>query len=83
MEEEDRQRIISNLVELVEQTNLNTLIPELLERRVFTYEMIHKYVVSNNQQICFWKSSDFHSTAIFELVLLGSVLLCWAHLKLS
>lgn len=46
MEDEDRNKITQNLVELIEQTNLDSLIPELLERRVFTPEMIEKYVVS-------------------------------------
>jgi hypothetical protein len=51
MNEEDRQKIMRNLVELVEQTNLDTLIPELLQRSVFTLEMGQKYMVSYIQQI--------------------------------
>jgi hypothetical protein len=46
MNEEDRQKIRHNLVVLVEETNLDTLIPKLCERGVFTAEMIQKYVVS-------------------------------------
>ncbi|XP_021932824.1 caspase-2-like isoform X2 [Zootermopsis nevadensis] len=49
MEEEDRNKITQNLVELIEQTNLDSLIPELLERGVFTPEMIEKYVDSNTE----------------------------------
>lgn len=46
MDDEDRQKIMQNLVELVEETNLGTLIPKLCERGVFTAEMIQKYMVS-------------------------------------
>lgn len=44
MNDEDRQKIMQNLVELVEETNLGTLIPKLCERGVFTAEMIQKYM---------------------------------------
>jgi hypothetical protein len=46
MNDEDRQKITHNLVELVEETNLGTLIPKLCERGVFTSGMIQKYMVS-------------------------------------
>jgi hypothetical protein len=46
MDDEDRQKIMRNLVELVEETNLGTLVPKLCERGVFTAGMIHKYTVS-------------------------------------
>jgi len=46
MDDEDRQKIMQNLVELVEETNLGTLIPKLCERGVFTAGMIHKFTVS-------------------------------------
>jgi len=46
MDDEDRQKIMRNLVELVEETNLDTLVPKLCERGVFTAGMIHKYMVS-------------------------------------
>jgi len=46
MDDEDRQKIMKNLVELVEETNLDTLVPKLCERGVFTDGMIHKYMVS-------------------------------------
>jgi len=44
MDDEDRQKIMQNLVELVEQTNLDTLIPKLCERGVFTLGMFDKYM---------------------------------------
>ncbi|PNF19850.1 Caspase-2 [Cryptotermes secundus] len=44
MNEEDRQKIVHNLVELVAQTNLDTLLPELLQKGVFTLEMGQKYM---------------------------------------
>jgi hypothetical protein len=47
MDDEDRQKITQNLVELVEQTNLDTLLPELCGRGVFTAGMFHKYMVSH------------------------------------
>jgi hypothetical protein len=47
MDDEDRQKITRNLVELVEDTNLDTLIPKLCERGVFTDGMVHKYMVSH------------------------------------
>ena len=46
MDDNDRQKIMQNLVELVEVTNLGTLLPKLCERGVLTSEMIHKYTVS-------------------------------------
>jgi len=46
MDDENRQKIMQNLPELVEQTNLGTLVPKLCERGVFTSGMIHKYMVS-------------------------------------
>jgi hypothetical protein len=46
MDDEDRQKITQNLVELVEETNLSTLIPKLCEKGVFTDQMVHKYMVS-------------------------------------
>jgi hypothetical protein len=46
MNDEDRQKIIQNLVELVEETNLHVLVPELCQRAVFTAGMIQKYMVS-------------------------------------
>ena len=46
MDDKDRQKIMQNLMELVEKTNLGTLIPKLCERGVFTAGMIHKYMVS-------------------------------------
>lgn len=46
MNEEDRQKILHNLVALVEQTNLDALIPVLLQKGVFTPEMGQKYMVS-------------------------------------
>jgi cobalamin biosynthesis Mg chelatase CobN len=46
MDNEDRQKIMQNLVELVEETNLDTLVPKLYERGVFTADMICKYMVS-------------------------------------
>lgn len=49
MNEEDRQKIRHNLVVLVEETNLDTLIPKLCERGVFTAEMIQKYVDKNTE----------------------------------
>jgi hypothetical protein len=50
MNEEDRQKILHNLVALVEQTNLDALIPVLLQKGVFTLEMGQKYMVSYIQQ---------------------------------
>jgi hypothetical protein len=47
MDDEDRQKIMQNLVQLVEETNLGTLIPKLCERGVFTPGMIDKYTVSH------------------------------------
>jgi len=47
MDDEDRQKIVKNLVELVEETNLDTLVPKLCEKGVFTDGMIHKYMVSS------------------------------------
>jgi len=44
MDDEDRQKIMRNLMELVEETNLGTLVPKLCERGVFTAGMIHKYM---------------------------------------
>ena len=46
MDDKDRQKIMQNLVELVEETNLGTLIPKLCEKGVFTAGMIEKYTVS-------------------------------------
>ena len=46
MDNENRQKIMQNLPELVEETNLGTLVPKLCERGVFTSGMIHKYMVS-------------------------------------
>jgi hypothetical protein len=46
MDNEDRQKIMQNLEELVEETNLGTLVPKLYERGVFTADMIRKYMVS-------------------------------------
>jgi hypothetical protein len=56
MDDEDRQKIMRNLVELVEETNLGTLVPELCERGVFTGGMIHKYTVSYRFYYCFLSS---------------------------
>jgi hypothetical protein len=53
MNEEDRQKILRNLVVLVEQTNLDALIPVLLQKGVFTLEMGQKYMVSHIQQFFF------------------------------
>ena len=47
MDDEDRQKIKKNLVELVEETNLDTLVPKLYERGVLTQGTIHKYMVSS------------------------------------
>ena len=46
MDDKDRKKIMQNLEELVEQTNLDTLIPKLCQRGVFTARMICKYTVS-------------------------------------
>jgi CRISPR/Cas system-associated endoribonuclease Cas2 len=46
MDDKDREKIKQNLVELIEETNLDTLIPKLCERGVFTAGMIEKYMVS-------------------------------------
>jgi hypothetical protein len=59
MEEEDRKKILQNLVQLVEETNLKTLIPELLKRGIFTSEMVQKYEVSCNQEVYFWNLHIF------------------------
>jgi len=49
MDDEDRQKIMKNLVELVEETNLGTLVPKLCERGVFTDGMVHKYMDKNTE----------------------------------
>jgi len=49
MDDKDREKIKQNLVELVEETNLDTLIPELCERGVFTAGMIEKYTDKNTE----------------------------------
>jgi len=49
MDDEDRQKIVKNLVELVEETNLDTLVPKLCEKGVFTDGMIHKYMDRNSE----------------------------------
>jgi len=46
MDDKDRQKIKQNLVKLVEETNLGTLLPKLCEKGVFTAGMIEKYTVS-------------------------------------
>jgi len=49
MDDKDRQKIMQNLVELVEETNLGTLIPKLCEKGVFTAGMIEKYTNENTE----------------------------------
>jgi hypothetical protein len=52
---------------LVRQTNLNALIPVLVQKGVFTFEMGQKYMVSYIQQffLCvFSKPLDFHGTVL-------------------
>jgi hypothetical protein len=46
MNKEDKEKILHNLVELIEETNLDALIPALLQKGVFTYGMCQKYMVS-------------------------------------
>jgi hypothetical protein len=73
MNEEHRQKILHNLVALVEQTNLDALIPVLLQKGVFTLEMGQKYMVSYIQQVFFLcsKPLDFYGTVlVFILTLL-------------
>jgi hypothetical protein len=69
MNKEDRQKILHNLVQLVEQTNLEALIPVLLQEGVFTVEMGQKYMVSHIQQffLCVFKTFrlSWHSVGIY------------------
>jgi hypothetical protein len=79
MNEEDRKKLVDNLVELVEQTNLKVLIPELLKRKVFTLEMIQKYTVSYSLWISFILETfrlSHHFDGICIDVLGDSTLLC-------
>ncbi|XP_066998340.1 caspase-3 [Anabrus simplex] len=43
MDASDRQTITHNLVELVQKTDLDSLLPKLLEKEVFTEGMLEKY----------------------------------------
>jgi hypothetical protein len=69
MNKEDREKIVHNLVELIEETNLDAVIPVLLELGVFTHEMCEKYLVSCVQLffLC-WKPLDFHSALLLFIL---------------
>jgi hypothetical protein len=47
MDDKDRQKIMLNLAELVEETNLGTLVPKLREKGVLTAHMVQKCMVRN------------------------------------
>ena len=48
MDETDRARITHNLVELINQANLDSILPHLLQKRVFREGMVERYRVSDN-----------------------------------
>jgi hypothetical protein len=69
MNKEDREKILHNLMELIEETNLDTLIPALLELGVFTDGMCEKYMVSYVQLffLC-WKPLHFHGALLLFIL---------------
>lgn len=47
MNKEDRNKIIQHLVELIELTKLEVLLPRLIQKKIFTESMVEKFKVRN------------------------------------